>query len=210
MYRRGLNLYDFADYLIAHHGMYNGINLDGGGSASADKNGVVVNYPSDFCDTKQEWRCPRAVSSILCIHEPSCQAPCENDSKCISGSCQCLTGWSGSRCELAWCNNKCRNGQCTQLGSEAFCSCEPGWSGKYCSVPCSSSQFGSNCKNSCDCGNIPCDSISGLCFEPNILNITVDFKITNQPVTFAFNFLIYYFTIFLITFQFIHLCGLLY
>ena len=49
---RGLNLYDFADLLIEKHGVVNAINLDGGGSASADENGTVVNYPSDFCDAK--------------------------------------------------------------------------------------------------------------------------------------------------------------
>ena len=45
-----MNLFDFSDYLISRFGLVNAINLDGGGSASVDINGIVTNYPSDFCN----------------------------------------------------------------------------------------------------------------------------------------------------------------
>ena len=63
--QRGINLFDFADFLIEHHGLVNAINLDGGGSASVDRNQTVTNYPSDFCQAGEEWRCPRRVSSVV-------------------------------------------------------------------------------------------------------------------------------------------------
>ena len=63
--QRGINLFDFADFLIEHHGLVNAINLDGGGSASVDRNQTVTNYPSDFCQEGEEWRCPRRVSSVV-------------------------------------------------------------------------------------------------------------------------------------------------
>lgn len=45
-HRRGVNLWQFADLLIAH-GVVNAINLDGGGSSTLVYNGTLVNYPSD-------------------------------------------------------------------------------------------------------------------------------------------------------------------
>ena len=45
-HRRGANLYEFADLLIAH-GLVNAINLDGGGSSTLVHNEVLINYPSD-------------------------------------------------------------------------------------------------------------------------------------------------------------------
>ena len=47
--QRGMNLFDFADFLIEHHNVTNAINLDGGGSASVNRMNQMVNYPSDFC-----------------------------------------------------------------------------------------------------------------------------------------------------------------
>ena len=55
--QRGLDLFDFADFLIQHFDLVNAINLDGGGSASVNRNNVVVNYPSDFCRQGQLKSC---------------------------------------------------------------------------------------------------------------------------------------------------------
>ena len=43
---RGVNLYEFADILIAH-GVVSAINLDGGGSSTFLHRDVLINYPSD-------------------------------------------------------------------------------------------------------------------------------------------------------------------
>ena len=40
------NLYEFAEVLI-NHGVVNAINLDGGGSNTLVKDGVLINYPTD-------------------------------------------------------------------------------------------------------------------------------------------------------------------
>ena len=108
---RGLNLYDFADLLIAEHGMVNGINLDGGGSASADISSQVVNYPSDFCPVDSEghrWRCPRKVSSIICIKP--CSPSCKHG-QCQSGRCLCPPHWTGPSCDVPTCP-RCVHGDC--------------------------------------------------------------------------------------------------
>jgi len=68
---RGINLFDFADFLIEHHDLVNAINLDGGGSASVYVNQTVTNYPSDLCEESHSWRCPRQVSSVARLSKES-------------------------------------------------------------------------------------------------------------------------------------------
>ncbi|GIQ85622.1 hypothetical protein KIPB_007322, partial [Kipferlia bialata] len=63
----GLSLDQFADLLISDYGVYNAINLDGGGSATVVVDGSIVNAPSDRCATAHCSFCSRAVTSIVCI-----------------------------------------------------------------------------------------------------------------------------------------------
>ena len=64
----GVALLDFAEILI-ELGIYNAINLDGGGSSEAVVLGHVVNYPSDLCADSKLFACERPVATIACIHD---------------------------------------------------------------------------------------------------------------------------------------------
>ena len=214
---RGLNLYDFADLLIAEHGMVNGINLDGGGSASADISSQVVNYPSDFCPVDSSgghrWRCPRKVSSIICIKpcSPSCKR-----GQCQSGRCLCPPHWTGPSCDVPTCP-RCVHGDCiVSPVNEPQCNCQSGWSGSHCSVPCSAQTWGPYCKNQCICWNgFPCDSKTGKCYVNNF-NITLPISnssnispyFQNKPISKALFHPCYAFYIaqFLLFISFLRLC----
>lgn len=64
------------------------------------------------------WRCPRQVSTVVCVHEPRCQPPdCHGHGTCVDGHCQC-TGhfWRGPSCGELDCgpSNCSQHGQCTE------------------------------------------------------------------------------------------------
>ncbi|XP_069777927.1 N-acetylglucosamine-1-phosphodiester alpha-N-acetylglucosaminidase isoform X2 [Narcine bancroftii] len=127
---RGLNLWDVARFLKSQ-GVINAINLDGGGSATLVLNGSLASYPSDHCLANPMWRCPRPVSTILCVHEPE-HVP-ENYSgrgDCLLGDCYCKGFWSGVACNLL--NFGPLN--CTAHGifSEDGCLCDAEWMGTNC------------------------------------------------------------------------------
>uniref|UniRef100_A0A8D0GKR3 N-acetylglucosamine-1-phosphodiester alpha-N-acetylglucosaminidase n=1 Tax=Sphenodon punctatus TaxID=8508 RepID=A0A8D0GKR3_SPHPU len=159
---RGLNLWDLAHFL-KDHGVVNAINLDGGGSATLVLNGTLASYPSDHCEDNM-WRCPRSISTVLCIHEPVCQPPdCSGHGRCILGKCQC-TGdfWRGPDCSNLDCGpfNCSLHGICTESG----CLCDAGWMGSNCSEECSIGWYGPNCQQICECENMcPCDQETGSC-----------------------------------------------
>jgi hypothetical protein len=76
---RGASLYDLANKLISL-GVVNAINLDGGGSATTVVNGTVMSAASDTCIDDPRFKCPRPVSTILCVRPaqkptPTTQAP---------------------------------------------------------------------------------------------------------------------------------------
>lgn len=64
------------------------------------------------------WRCPRHVSTVVCVHEPRCQPPdCSGHRTCVEGRCQC-TGhfWQGVACNELDCGptNCSQHGFCTE------------------------------------------------------------------------------------------------
>lgn len=73
-----MNLIEFADLLI-RHGVVNAINLDGGGSNTLLKDGVLMNYPSDH------W----LVAPFLFIHSSEYVHVCMHE---VPGKCTGLKG----------------------------------------------------------------------------------------------------------------------
>ena len=68
-----MNLYEFAAFAV-ELGMYSGINLDGGGSATMSESGVLISEPSWSCKSPStelfaaHSYCAKEVSSVTCIH----------------------------------------------------------------------------------------------------------------------------------------------
>ncbi|XP_046943641.1 N-acetylglucosamine-1-phosphodiester alpha-N-acetylglucosaminidase isoform X2 [Lynx rufus] len=163
--QRGINLWEMAEFLLKQD-VVNAINLDGGGSATFVLNGTLASYPSDHCQDNM-WRCPRRVSTVVCLHEPRCQPPdCSGHGTCVEGRCQC-TGhfWQGAACNKLDCgpSNCSQHGLCTETG----CRCEAGWTGSNCSEACSNGSFGEDCAMRCQCQNgAACDPVGGTCTCP--------------------------------------------
>ncbi|XP_006878485.1 PREDICTED: LOW QUALITY PROTEIN: N-acetylglucosamine-1-phosphodiester alpha-N-acetylglucosaminidase [Chrysochloris asiatica] len=150
--QRGINLWEMAEFLL-EQGVVNAINLDGGGSATFVLNGTLASYPSDHCQENM-WRCPRRVSTVVCVREPRCQPP-----NC-TGQC-----WQGKDCMELDCGlSHCSgHGLCTETG----CRCKAGWTGSNCSEACTNGSFGANCAQKCHCQNgAACDPVYGTCTCP--------------------------------------------
>ncbi|OXB74441.1 UNVERIFIED_CONTAM: hypothetical protein H355_001823 [Colinus virginianus] len=112
--------------------------------------------PSSFDNM---WRCPRSISTIVCVHEPACEpADCSGHGECVQGQCHC-TGdfWRGPACDTLDCgpSNCSLHGTCTA-------SCPLGWYGPNCQQLCT-------CEHSC-----PCNPETGSC------NITYELAIQDQ------------------------------
>ncbi|XP_058242060.1 N-acetylglucosamine-1-phosphodiester alpha-N-acetylglucosaminidase isoform X1 [Hemibagrus wyckioides] len=162
--RRGMNLWEVAEFL-KEQGVINAINLDGGGSATYVRNGSLASFPSDHCDDPM-WRCPRAVSTVLCVHERLCQPEdCSQHGTCVDGQCVCQPGWAAPTCANLTCQPPdCGDhGLCTPDG----CVCDAGWKGVNCSQECNLGFYGDWCKKKCMCVNGgSCDPVHGRCTCP--------------------------------------------
>ncbi|KAM9584273.1 LOW QUALITY PROTEIN: N-acetylglucosamine-1-phosphodiester alpha-N-acetylglucosaminidase [Trichechus inunguis] len=160
--QRGVNLWEMAEFLL-QQGVVNAINLDGGGSATFVLNGTLASYPSDHCKESM-WRCPRRVSTVVCLHEPRCQPPdCSSHGTCVQGSCQCMGRfWRGAACNELDCgpSNCSGHGLCTETG----CRCKAGWTGSNCSEECPHGWYGPGCQSPCKCEHqCPCNPRTGNC-----------------------------------------------
>ncbi|XP_061847920.1 N-acetylglucosamine-1-phosphodiester alpha-N-acetylglucosaminidase, partial [Colius striatus] len=155
---RGVNLWEMAEFL-KQQGIINAINLDGGGSATLVLNGTLASYPSEHCSFDSMWRCPRSISTVLCIHEPSCEpAACSGH-----GHCSGLF-WTGPACDTLDCGPSAPgpHSLCT-----ARCVCDAGWMGSNCSEACPPGFYGDSCTQKCQCQNGgSCDPVQGACSCP--------------------------------------------
>ncbi|XP_041104705.1 N-acetylglucosamine-1-phosphodiester alpha-N-acetylglucosaminidase [Polyodon spathula] len=162
---RGINLWEMATFLKSL-GVVNAINLDGGGSATLVLNGSLASYPSDHCTDDPMWRCPRNISTVLCVHEPQCDpANCSGHGQCLLGECQCTSNWKGPACNLLECEPAgCgSHGMCTANG----CVCDAGWMDPNCSEVCHRGFYGDGCNKTCSCENGgTCDHVHGSCTCP--------------------------------------------
>ncbi|XP_051999903.1 N-acetylglucosamine-1-phosphodiester alpha-N-acetylglucosaminidase [Xyrauchen texanus] len=161
---RGMNLKQVAKFL-KEQGVINAINLDGGGSATYILNGSLASYPSDHCKDPM-WRCPRAVSTVLCVHERLCQPEdCGGHGHCVDGQCVCQQGWRVPGCA----NLTCQPPECGDHGicTENGCACDAGWMGVNCSHECAEGFYGVGCNQTCTCTNRGlCDPVHGHCICP--------------------------------------------
>ncbi len=199
MFQFRMSLLQFADFLISL-GVVNAVNLDGGGSATTVVDGTAVSDMSDACpapcicpisDSFQclsychLLRCPRAITTIACAHEPLC-----NDGfgcgagACVNGTCVCdAKRWEGAACETAVCNegDGCGNrGSCINvwlkgcnmmfmaskhslllrtLTSAVFqgtCVCERSWTGASCATMLCADGSGCGARATCLAGVCKC------------------------------------------------------
>ncbi|KAG8450751.1 hypothetical protein GDO86_003140 [Hymenochirus boettgeri] len=159
---RGLSLWEVANFL-KDQGVINAINLDGGGSATLVINGTLASYPSDHCEFNPMWRCPRRISTIVCVHEPFCDPPdCTGHGQCVLGECHCVGFWTGPACSVL----RCRSSNCSSHGicTEGGCVCNNGWIGPSCNVSCPQGYYGEGCRGKCHCqNNATCDHVYGTC-----------------------------------------------
>uniref|UniRef100_A0A663EYZ2 N-acetylglucosamine-1-phosphodiester alpha-N-acetylglucosaminidase n=1 Tax=Aquila chrysaetos chrysaetos TaxID=223781 RepID=A0A663EYZ2_AQUCH len=152
---RGVNLWEMAEFL-KHQGIVNAINLDGGGSATLVLNGTLASYPSEHCSFDNMWRCPRSISTIMCIHEPACEpADCSGHGNCVEGECHCTEDfWRGPACDILDCGpSNCSLHALTMTDFFVINSleCPMGW-------------YGPNCQKRCACEHMcPCDRETGNC-----------------------------------------------
>ena len=62
------------------------------------------------------YRCPREVSTAVCVHDPECLDPdCSNHGSCDKGVCSCDQPWIGESCDTVNCSltNCSGNGNCS-------------------------------------------------------------------------------------------------
>lgn len=75
-------------------------------------------FPSSF---ESMWRCPRSISTVVCVHEPGCDPPdCSGHGLCLAGRCRCHGPfWAGPACDTLDCGpaNCSLHGECSACES---------------------------------------------------------------------------------------------
>ena len=100
-----------------------------------------------------EYRCERAVSTALCVHDVECLEPdCNGRGSCDLGQCSCDEPWIGESCEKLNCSETdCfGHGNCSEGNGcyspslirtvvinlcfpiPGMCTCDAGWTGELC------------------------------------------------------------------------------
>ncbi|XP_078598874.1 uncharacterized protein LOC144874520 [Branchiostoma floridae x Branchiostoma japonicum] len=115
-----------------------------------------------------------------------CPNQCSGRGRCVNGTCDCITGWSGEDCNLGNCTDCSEDhGRC-ELG---FCRCEPGWEGAACDqqatcyavrnctsvdhgiciatdvCSCKAGYIGEDCSKVPTCGNVANCTDHGVCVD---------------------------------------------
>ncbi|XP_019646646.1 PREDICTED: uncharacterized protein LOC109487118 [Branchiostoma belcheri] len=115
-----------------------------------------------------------------------CPNQCSGRGRCVNGTCDCITGWSGKDCNLGNCTDCSEDhGKC-ELG---FCVCEPGWEGTACdqqatcyavrnctsedhgicittdACRCQPGYIGADCSKVPTCGNVANCTDHGVCVD---------------------------------------------
>ncbi|CAH1231914.1 TNXB [Branchiostoma lanceolatum] len=118
-----------------------------------------------------------------------CPNQCSGRGRCVNGTCDCITGWSGEDCNLGNCTDCSEDhGRC-ELG---FCVCEPGWEGPACDQEatchavnnctsmdhgicvstdvcrCKPGYIGEDCSKVPTCGNVANCTDHGICVDFDI------------------------------------------
>ncbi|XP_035690048.1 tenascin-like [Branchiostoma floridae] len=115
-----------------------------------------------------------------------CPNQCSGRGRCVNGTCDCITGWSGEDCNHGNCTDCSEDhGRC-ELG---FCRCEPGWEGAACDQQatcdalrnctskdhgicigtnvcwCKPGYIGEDCSKVPTCGNVANCTDHGVCVD---------------------------------------------
>ena len=100
------------------------------------------------CKCESGWSGPDCgTESIVSPKLDDCD--CGEFGICHSGSCHCLDGHHGEKCEKSTCSQGCSShGKCHQINGEYMCTCEKGWNGTACDTPTC------DCENEGSCVNI--------------------------------------------------------
>lgn len=70
---------------------------------------ACVSFLSSYGDG--QYRCPRAVSTALCVHDVQCLDPeCRHHGVCEATECSCEAPWTGVMCESVNCSATSCNG----------------------------------------------------------------------------------------------------
>ena len=108
-------------------------------------------------------RCERAVSTILCLHEPYCHAGagCGDHGQCVNGTCICDPLYFGAACESKLCNDGLGCGDHGECQVNGTCRCEALYDGPACDIQLCNGGAGCGKFGTCVNGTCVCDELFG-------------------------------------------------